>query len=135
MRLIEFAETRGIEALAAAQLAPQVGETTFASRPDTVEALRQLMAGAPAEGVIGGQRAMAARIDSSDLLASIDFPTLVVSGDQDTITPPAELRELAREIPNSKLQVIPTSGHVCCYEKPAAFNHVVGEFLAQLAYD
>ena len=134
-RLIEFTESRGVEALAAAQLSPMVGETTFTSRPDTVEALRQMMAGAPAEGVIGGQRAMCERVDSSDLLASIDFPTLVVSGDQDTITPPEELRALAREIPNSKLQVIPTSGHVCCFEKPAAFNHVIGEFLAQLAYD
>lgn len=135
LRLIEFAESRGIEALAAAQLAPMVGETTFSSRPDIVESLRQLMAGAPAEGVIGGQRAMAERPDSSDLLDAIDFPTLIVSGDEDTITPPEELRALARAIPNSKLQVIPTSGHVCAYEKPAAFNHVIGEFLARLAYD
>jgi pimeloyl-ACP methyl ester carboxylesterase len=135
LRMIEFAESRGIEALAAAQLAAMVGETTFSSRPDIVESLRQLMAGAPAEGVIGGQRAMSERVDNSDILETIDFPTLVISGDQDTITPPEELRALARAIPNSKLQVIPTSGHVCCYEKPAAFNHVVGEFLAQLAYD
>ena len=135
MRLIEFVEEHGVEALAGRQLKAMVGATTFASRPDLLEALRQLMAKAPRDGVIGGLRAMADRMDSTDLLAHIDFPTLVVSGAEDTVTPPEEMRALAAAIPGSRLERIEFGGHVCSYERPAAFNHVVSEYLARLAYD
>ncbi len=134
-RLIAFVEENSVEALAARQLRAMVGETTFNSRPDVLEALRQLMAVAPREGVVGGLRAMAERRDSTDLLAGIDVPTLVVSGTEDTVTPPAEMRALAEAIPGSRLEVIESGGHVCAYERPAAFNHVVGEYLASLTYD
>jgi 3-oxoadipate enol-lactonase len=134
-RLIEFVEENGVEALAGMQLREMVGETTFTSRPDVLEAFRQLMATSPDEGVIGGLRAMAGRHDSSDLLGGIDFPTLVVSGAEDTMTPPEEMRALADAIPRCRLEVIESGGHVCSYERPAAFNHVIAEFLATLVYD
>ena len=134
-RLIEFVRERGVEALANRQLKAMVGETTFNGRPDVLEALRQLMADAPRAGVIGALEAMAGRPDSTACLADIDFPTLVVSGSEDTFTPPNELHALASAIPRSRLEVIQGGGHVCCYERPAAFNHIVGEFLASLVYD
>ncbi|MEP6731218.1 MAG: alpha/beta fold hydrolase [bacterium] len=134
-RLIEFVGEHGVEALAARQLKAMVGRTTFESRPDVLEALRCMMAQAPSEGVVGGLRAMAERLDSTDLLATIDFPTLIVSGAEDTFTPPDELSAIAGAIAGSRLEVIQGGGHVCPYEKPAAFNHVVGEYLATLVYD
>ena len=134
-RLITFVREHGVEELAGRQLKSMVGETTFNSRPDVREALRLLMAGAPADGVIGALEAMAARSDSTDLLAGISVPTLVVSGSEDTFTPPDEVRGLAQAIPGARLEVIQGAGHVCCYERPAAYNHVVGEFLASLMYD
>jgi 3-oxoadipate enol-lactonase len=78
---------------------------------------------------------MAERSDSTDLLSGIEFPTLVVSGSEDTFTTPDELRALAAAIPKSRVEVIEGGGHVCPYERPAAFNHIVGEFLASLVYD
>ena len=134
-KLIGFVREHGVEALAGKQLKAMVGETTFNARPDVCEALRLLMAGAPADGVVGALEAMAARADSTDLLAAITVPTLVVSGNEDTFTLPAELRALADSIPNARLEVIQGAGHVCCYERPAAYNHVVSEFLASLLYD
>lgn len=135
MKLIAYVGEQGVEALAARQLKAMVGDTTFTSRPDVLEALRFMMAEAPSEGVVGGLRAMADRRDSTDLLSGIDFPTLVVSGAEDTFTVPDEMRGLADAIPGSRLEVIRGGGHVCPYEKPAAFNHVVAEYLASLVYD
>ncbi|MEO8336787.1 MAG: alpha/beta fold hydrolase [bacterium] len=135
MKLIEFVGEQGVEALATRQLKAMVGETTFTSRPDVLEALRLMMAAAPLEGVVGALHAMADRRDSTDLLAGIDFPTLVVSGAEDTFTMPDEMRALSDAIPGSRLEVIDGGGHVCPYEKPAAFNHVVAEYLASLLYD
>lgn len=134
-RLIGFVRDRGVEALAAKQLKAMVGATTFDTRPHTLEALRAMMAAAPVEGVTGALQAMADRADSTDLLAGIPCPVLVVSGAEDTFTPPEELRALAAAIPRSRLEVIESAGHVCPYERPAAFNHVAGEFLASLLYD
>ena len=135
LRLIEFVEQHGVEALAGRQLKAMVGATTFASRPVVLEALRQLMAKTPHDAVIGALQAMADRVDSTDLLGEIDFPTLVVSGSEDTFTLPEEMRALASAIPGSCLERIEFGGHVCPYERPGAFNHVVSEYLARLAYD
>lgn len=133
-RLIAFVRERGVAQLAGRQLRAMIGRTTFDSRPDVRESLRDLMAAAPMEGVIGGLRAMAARADSTDLLPSIDVPTLVVGGAEDTFTPPDELRALADGIPGARLELIDGCGHACAYERPAAFNHVVSEFIGALRY-
>ncbi|MEO7457283.1 MAG: alpha/beta fold hydrolase [Gemmatimonadaceae bacterium] len=135
MRLVDFVSEHGVEALAGRQLKAMVGETTFSSRPDVLEALRSMMARAPRDGVVGALHAMAGRRDSTDLLSGIGVPTLVVSGSEDTFTPPAEMRGLADRIPRCHFESIAGGGHVCPYERPAAFNHVVAEFLATLECD
>lgn len=134
MRLIDFVEEHGVPALAGQQLRAMLGETTFSTRPDVREALNALMAGAPIEGVVGALRAMAGRPDSTALLAGIDVPTLVVSGSEDTLMPTEDMRGLAAAIPRAHFEVI-DGGHLCPYERPAAFNHVISEFLGALMYD
>ena len=133
--LIEFVEQHGVDALANRQLRAMLGATTFDSRPSVRESLRQMMAAAPPAGVIGALRAMAERPDASDLLPTIDIPTLVVAGAEDGFTPPDELRAMAAQIPRSRFELLAGGGHVCAYERPAAFNHVVGEFLSALPLD
>jgi pimeloyl-ACP methyl ester carboxylesterase len=135
MRLIALIEEHGVEALAARQLRPTLGRSTFEQQPELVEAVRRMMASAPAEGAIGALRAMAERPDSSALLSAIGVPTLVVGGAEDTFTLPSELEALAAAIPGSRLELLERCGHVCPIERPAAFNHVVAEFLATLVYD
>jgi 3-oxoadipate enol-lactonase len=93
------------------------------------------MASVPAEGAIGALRAMAERPDSTPLLATIDVPTLVVGGDEDAIIPPDVLREMAASIPNSRVEILEQGGHLSPLERPAAFNHVVTEFLGTLLLD
>jgi pimeloyl-ACP methyl ester carboxylesterase len=132
MRLIAFVKEHGVEALAERQLRTMVGPTTYESRPTVRDSLRQLMASASEAGVIGGLRAMADRVDSTDLLATIDLPTLVVGGVEDSFIAPDVQRSLAAAIPESRLELIAGTGHACAYERPAAFNHLVSEFLATL---
>jgi pimeloyl-ACP methyl ester carboxylesterase len=77
---------------------------------------------------------MADRPDSSDLLPTIDLPTLIVGGAEDSFTRPDELGALADAMPHARLELIAGAGHVCAYERPAAFNHLVTEFLATLVH-
>jgi 3-oxoadipate enol-lactonase len=135
MRLITLVQERGVEALAAVQVERMVGRSTHERQPELVETVRRMMASTPPEGAIGGQHAMAERVDSTALLATIDVPTLVVGGVEDVFTPPGELSALAAAIVGSRLELLARSGHVCPLERPAAFNHVMSEFLRALVHD
>lgn len=134
-KLIALIEQQGMNALAARQLQPSVGRSTLERQPELVETVRHMMASVPAEGAIGALRAMAERPDSTSLLATIDVPTLVVGGAEDALTPPDVLRAMASAIPRSRVEILEQGGHLCPLERPAAFNHVVSEFLGALLLD
>jgi pimeloyl-ACP methyl ester carboxylesterase len=65
-------------------------------------------------------------------LRQLSLPTLIVAGDEDdqTLQPGIFLK---RTIPASGLLVLPKTGHTINLEEPAAFNHAVADFHAQVA--
>jgi 3-oxoadipate enol-lactonase len=128
-RLIEVARSRGSAAVAEMQIASMVGETTRQRRPDVVDAVRAMMAAAPVDGVVGALEAMMARPDSTSTLATIDVPSLIVVGEEDTLTPPKEAKAMHERLRGSRLEVIAQAGHVSNLERPAAFTHVLSEFV------
>jgi 3-oxoadipate enol-lactonase len=132
-RLIEVARSRGSATIAEMQIASLVGGTTRARRPEVVEIVRAAMAAAPPDGIIGALEAMMARPDSGPTLATIDVPTLILVGDEDTLTPPAEALAMHEQIRGSRFEVIAEAGHICNLERPSAFNHVVSEFVEGVA--
>ena len=67
-------------------------------------------------------RGMAVRNDSSELLHSIDIPTLIVCGSGDRITPIGEMQSMSLKIRNATFLEIPESGHLSPLENPKAFN-------------
>jgi pimeloyl-ACP methyl ester carboxylesterase len=134
-RLIELIEQQGMYALAARQLSSSVGRSTLERQPELVETVHHMMASVSAEGASGALRAMAERPDSTPLLATIDVPTLVVGGAEDSTTPPDVVRAMAAGIPRSRVEILEQGGHLCPLERPAAFNHVVSEFLGALLLD
>lgn len=131
-QLIELARTEGSTAVANAQIATLVGKSTRERQPDTFDAVHRMMAQAPTEGIIGALEAMMGRPDSTATLATIDVPTLIVVGEEDTLTPVKESRAMHERIAGSTLEVIAHAGHLSSLEKPAAFNHVLTEFLVAL---
>lgn len=131
---IELVRAEGSTAIANAQIASMVGKTTREKQPDTYDAVHRLIAQAPVDGVAGALEAMMKRPDSTPDLALIDVPTLVVVGDEDAITPVKEARAMHEQIPGSLLQIIANAGHLSSLERPAAFNHVLTEFVSALTY-
>lgn len=117
-----------IETLTGALLA----ESTRANKPDVVKNVQAAMEN-PAAGFIGALEAMKNRIDSTESLAKIDVPTLVIVGENDAVTPPEAARKLHEHIGGSQLVVIPDAGHISNMESPEAFNGAVAEFLNRLA--
>jgi pimeloyl-ACP methyl ester carboxylesterase len=56
---------------------------------------------------------------------------LVITGDTDKIVPTENSIQLAGELPNAALVVIPQAGHVPHEEQPDLFMQAVDEFLRQ----
>ena len=132
--LVEVARTRGSGAVADGQITGMLGKTTREKRPALIDELHRMLEAAPVAGIVGALEAMMARVDSTDTLATLDVPTLIVVGDEDVLTPPSEAEILHEAIRGSRLEVIEHAGHVSNMERPAAFNHVLSEFLASLEY-
>jgi pimeloyl-ACP methyl ester carboxylesterase len=75
----------------------------------------------------------AIRNNLGEELNSIKQPTLLIWGQNDTITPPFVAREFHRLIPNSELHFIDKCGHAPMMEQPAEFNIILDKFLKKLA--
>ena len=132
--MIDTVKAEGIEPLLDAQVNGMLGRTTREKHPELTEYVKRMVARSPAEGVIGALEAMMARPDSTETLATVDVPTLIVVGDEDVLTPPKEARAMHEAIRGSRLEVLAGAGHLSNLERPAAFNHVVSEFVGLLTY-
>jgi 3-oxoadipate enol-lactonase len=132
LRSAEKAEREGSTAIADETTPKLLGDTTQANNPELVKRVHSIQAANSPDGIAAAQRGMAARRDSTDLLAEITCPTLVIVGTEDKLTPPTEAEVIHRGIRQSKLQVIEGSGHLSNMETPDEFNKILIEFIESL---
>ena len=71
------------------------------------------------------------RPDSRADLRRIPCPTLVLCGAHDALTPPGLHRDMAVEIPDARLVIIPDAGHLTPIEQPGAVNAALRQLLAR----
>lgn len=74
----------------------------------------------------------AIRNNLGEELGQIKQPTLLVWGNQDTVTPPFVAEEFHKLIPNSELKFIDKCGHAPMMEQPHEFNIILEEFLTKI---
>ncbi len=70
-----------------------------------------------------------AKHDSEARLGDIRMPTLVLTGAEDRVVPPANAELLAKKIPNARLEIVPGAGHLLPIEKPREMGDIVRQFL------
>ena len=92
----------------------------------TIEAMANTVG---SEGFLRQQRAMMNRIDSRPSLTAIACPTLVLCGREDALTPLELSLEIASQVPNATLVVIPECGHLSTLERPRAVSEQLGIWL------
>lgn len=71
-------------------------------------------------------------IENRSRLGEIRVPVLAVWGGSDTVSPPANGRLLAAEIPGCRLLEIPGAPHPCYLDHAPLFNREVAAFVAGL---
>ncbi len=127
--MAQTAYKKGSGAVADMMIPKLFGATSLGTRPDLAAQIRGIIEGNEPSGIIVDLMAMADRPDSRSLLPKITCPTLVIVGEEDQPTPPADAEVIAQGIPGAALAVIPGAGHLRNLEQPDRFNDVVGKFL------
>lgn len=126
---IRFVEGSSAAALIERQLPKMLGSTSHAERPNVVERVRELASRQSVPGVLAGLKALRDRPDSTGLLETFDFPTLVIVGEDDAIAPPSLAEVMVKELKSGKLVRIPGAGHLSNLEQPELFNAAIRDFL------
>ncbi len=130
--LADQAIKEGPRAIAEMMTPKLLGKTTLAKKPRLVKQVKELISSNSVTGIANASLAMAFRADSNPLLPQITCPTLILVGDEDTLTPVALSENLHRNIKNSQLKIVPQAGHLSNMENPKAFNQAVKEFLKKM---
>jgi len=112
---------QGPAVLADAMLERLFAPASRAEAPALIQSTRDVILGTSPHGIAAALRGMAQRPDVTDWLREIDLPALVVCGEHDVISPPAEMRAWAAVLPQSRYVEIPAAGHMAPLEQPQAF--------------
>ncbi len=119
----------GMSAVADAIVAAALSRSTHRDRPVTVAAVRELLLGQDPEGYAGACEALAAAAEPD--FAAIDTPVLLITGDEDKVSPVATNEALFATYPNAQLHVLEGVGHWHSLEDPAAVTAQLIEFLTK----
>lgn len=119
----------------------EISEQMFAvlSRPAGLgdasmqQIIRAMATDTGADAFIRQQSAIMGRADSRPTLACVRCPTLVVVGDEDKLTPPDLAVEIARGIPDARLEVIAECGHLSTLDQPERATALLDAWLRTLA--
>ncbi len=128
-KLIAEVEKHGPQAVVDAMLPKLFAPQTYEQQPEVVEETRQMMLRQNTEGIIAAIRSMAERPHSTQGLASIQVPTLIITGAEDAIIPAPEAQGMLAHLPNAKHVIIEGGGHMAMLENANAFNKALKAFI------
>ena len=131
-RLLRVAYEQGMSALAAEWLPPMMagGARTAATMPRLLAMVERSTA-----DVYAGQiKALLNRPDALPVLPTIDVPTLLLSGSEDTWSPVSQHETMRRRIPHATLFEIHGAGHMAPFERPEAVAVALREWLMQIEH-
>ena len=94
------------------------------AHPDVKAACEATVAATPAEGYASCCEAIAAMDQRADL-PTISAPTLAVAGADDAATPPPLLQEIAHDVHDGRLIVVPQAAHLANAEQPATITPAI----------
>ncbi|MEK7671460.1 MAG: alpha/beta fold hydrolase [Bacteroidota bacterium] len=102
---------------------------SFRAKPEAVALIKNIIKHTPALSTAGTLLALASRTDTTSSLHNIKIPTLILVGEKDVTTPPANSQSMHEKISGSELHIIPNAAHMSNLENPEVFNERLLSFL------
>lgn len=119
----------GMAAVADTVLGAALSTITHSDKPVSVAAVRELLLGQDPEGYAGACEALAAATEPD--FSAVGAPVLLVTGDEDRVSPVATNETLLASYPNAQLHVLEGVGHWHSLEDPTAVTSLLVEFLTK----
>jgi pimeloyl-ACP methyl ester carboxylesterase len=127
--LLEVAKAEGMRAMARQWLPPMVNPARRGDRALS-ETIVEMFARKSPEIFEAQIRALLSRPDATPVLESIRCPALLLSGREDTWSPPVRHAAMAAKIPGpSSVVTVPDCGHMSPLEQPAAVAEALRAWL------
>jgi pimeloyl-ACP methyl ester carboxylesterase len=114
-----------------AGLAPRV--LAGGADPAVMARARELACEQPLTALVATQETIRDRPDSRPTLATVDVPVLVLVGEEDVLTPPADSEAMASALPDARLVRVPGAGHLLPLERPDVVAEELLRFLEDVA--
>jgi 3-oxoadipate enol-lactonase len=130
--MLALVDREGPQGVAKDMMPRLLGTATMETNPDAAETVRRLIKGQSPSAIRGAIFRMMHRPDATPDLGAIRVPTLVIVGEEDTLTPIEESERIAAAIPGASLVTVPGAGHLSSLERPDRFNDALGAFLRGL---
>lgn len=130
---VHAVKTTGSSAFADEFVKNVFAHETFQKNPHAIEEIHTIIKRTPELSIAGTQLALASRTDTTDSLARIRIPTLILVGELDITTPPSASEAMHRRIAGSEMHVVPHAAHMSNIENPSFFNEKLLAFLARVA--
>jgi len=127
-KFIKLAETGKLSEVVDA-LTPRFLHRSRQNDEGLKQIVREMAAETGADAFVCQTKAIMSRPDSRPLLPQIKCPSLVLVGEGDELTPPDLAKEIAGDISDAKLVVVPDCGHLSTIEQPDAVNAALIEWL------
>jgi pimeloyl-ACP methyl ester carboxylesterase len=127
MKMCEQGEFKGVTK----RLLPQWIHPSRVDDPEVADTVMSMTARVGRDTFLRQQTAIIGRVDSRPGLSHIHCPTLVLCGHEDKATPVEVHREIAADIPNARLVVVPECGHLSPLERPEAVNAALRSWLTE----
>jgi pimeloyl-ACP methyl ester carboxylesterase len=121
---------RGYEALVDTWLPPMVADHNRANEA-LYGPMRQMCLDQGQAQFDAQIKALLTRPEQASLLDTIACPTLVMTGELDAWSPPAQHVDIASRIADSTLEIVAGAGHMLPLEAPDAVNEAIAAWLAQ----
>jgi len=100
--------------------------------PEFRKKLEEIISVNSDEAICAAMIALATRTNTLETLSAFKNPALFIVGELDILTPPPAAETMRSQLPESKLEVIPKTGHLSNLESPELFNTALENFLKNI---
>ena len=126
---IQTVKTKGVKIFAEDFVKSIFAEKTIRNKPEIVEYIKRIILNNSPLGICGTLLALASRTDTTNVLPSINVPTLILVGEYDILTPPIATQAMHTKITDSELHILPNAAHMSNLENSFDFNEKLIAFL------
>lgn len=103
------------------------------AEPAVVARAREIALEQPVTGLVAAQETIRDRPDSRPTLAGIDVPVVMLVGEEDAMTPPADAEAMAAAVDGARLVRVAGAGHLSPLERPDEVAEALVAFLAEVS--